>query len=439
MRSIQLINHASLIISDGSNSILTDPYLSGSCFNNGWDLIVETEVSIEKLDFDYIWISHEHPDHFSPRDLLRIPEKDRSSITILYQKTDDKKVFEYCISKGFNIRELINYEEYKINENFSITTCQHRDSDSWSLFKLGEINILNLNDCWIYEKNELKVFKEKFGPIDILLTQFSFANWIGNDGDQEKSKRITEWHLNKFMVQNEIVKPNYTIPFASFVYFSHEENNYLNNYCIQVKDLLKILESLSVTPIILFPNDKWNIGESHNSNKSTGKWNHAYNNIPKKELRKIKSKSIEEIKKIFKVYQDRIMDKNSYEDILDLKIANQIPKTYIEIIDLDTIISMDIIEGLEIVNHQNKYSIDIHVSSDSLYYLLENEWGRGTLQINGRFQAGEGEFVNFIKQTQIAFANNINKFYPRSMEQSEIIKPRNYVLSVYENQIDSHT
>ena len=79
------------------------------------------------------------------------------------------------------------------------------------------------------------------------------------------------------------------------------------------------------------------------------------------------------------------------------------------------------------------------MSSDSLYYLLENEWGRGTLQINGRFQAGNGKLINFIRQTQIAFANNINRFYPKDFSLSEFQEPRNYVLSVHNEKIDSHT
>ena len=96
---------------------------------------------------------------------------------------------------------------------FSITICQHRDSDSWALFELGEKRILNLNDCFVYEANELYNIKKYCGKIDILLTQFSFANWIGNIGDKVKSKSIAKWHLKKFKNQiidhkriNEILK-----------------------------------------------------------------------------------------------------------------------------------------------------------------------------------------------------------------------------------------
>ena len=57
-----------IIISNGNKSILTDPWYSGSSFDDGWKLLYENETDdiINILnDVNYIWFSHEHPDHFS--------------------------------------------------------------------------------------------------------------------------------------------------------------------------------------------------------------------------------------------------------------------------------------------------------------------------------------------------------------------------------------
>ena len=65
---VKFINHASIIISNGNKSILTDPWYSGSSFDDGWKLLYENETDdiINILnDVNYIWFSHEHPDHFS--------------------------------------------------------------------------------------------------------------------------------------------------------------------------------------------------------------------------------------------------------------------------------------------------------------------------------------------------------------------------------------
>ena len=65
---ITFINHASFIIEGNGKSILTDPWYEGEIFNKGWKLLIENETKdINNIldSIDYIWISHEHPDHFS--------------------------------------------------------------------------------------------------------------------------------------------------------------------------------------------------------------------------------------------------------------------------------------------------------------------------------------------------------------------------------------
>ena len=67
--NIRLINHASLFMKFNKDmSFLTDPWYTGSAFDNGWSLLHENnEKFIENVlnNTNYIYISHEHPDHFS--------------------------------------------------------------------------------------------------------------------------------------------------------------------------------------------------------------------------------------------------------------------------------------------------------------------------------------------------------------------------------------
>ena len=41
---IQLINHSSVLISNNDIKILTDPWYSGSAFNDGWSLLHEKDL-----------------------------------------------------------------------------------------------------------------------------------------------------------------------------------------------------------------------------------------------------------------------------------------------------------------------------------------------------------------------------------------------------------
>ena len=103
--SIKLINHASAKICIDGVSIISDPWYDGSVFHKGWKLIHELPVEeikkhLEKTD--YIFVSHEHPDHFSPsfffnKEYKSILEKNKTKI--LFQKTKDKRVFNFLKKK----------------------------------------------------------------------------------------------------------------------------------------------------------------------------------------------------------------------------------------------------------------------------------------------------------------------------------------------------
>mgnify|MGYP003655807813 FL=1 len=65
---IEFVNHASVLMTHGQVGLLSDPWYSGPAFHKGWRLLVETpEDKIAALlpRVTHIWISHEHPDHFS--------------------------------------------------------------------------------------------------------------------------------------------------------------------------------------------------------------------------------------------------------------------------------------------------------------------------------------------------------------------------------------
>jgi hypothetical protein len=65
--------------------------------------------------------------------------------------------------------------------------------------------------------------------IDILFTQFGYANWVGNESDKVYRSKNAQEKFDRIQVQMDIFKPKIVIPFASFVYFSHSDNFYLND------------------------------------------------------------------------------------------------------------------------------------------------------------------------------------------------------------------
>src|SRR5262249_17264173 len=99
---IRWINHAGFELRTEGIRIVCDPWLTGLAFNGGWSQLAETRFAPDDFaGVDYLWLSHEHPDHFSPRDLKSIPAPIRATISILFQKTSDHRVAKFCRDLGF--------------------------------------------------------------------------------------------------------------------------------------------------------------------------------------------------------------------------------------------------------------------------------------------------------------------------------------------------
>ena len=189
---IEWVNNAAFILSSGSVRLMCDPWLEGKIFNGGWKLLSETRFPYG--DFAYImhiWISHEHPDHFSPPTPRRIPEAYRRGITILFHYTKDKRVLNACRSLGFKTWELREKELVDLAPDFRLMCGRQGLLDSWlAVFAEGK-TLLNMNDCVFDRKGQLKTIKSLVKRPDVLLSQFSYANWVGNPEDHECHRH--EW------------------------------------------------------------------------------------------------------------------------------------------------------------------------------------------------------------------------------------------------------
>ena len=104
MNCIKFLNHSSLLVASKNIKILCDPWFFGPAFQDGWSLLHDKSHDINNLDFDYVWISHEHPDHFSISFFKKFSSKlKKKSIKILFQKTKDKRVYNFLIAQGLEV------------------------------------------------------------------------------------------------------------------------------------------------------------------------------------------------------------------------------------------------------------------------------------------------------------------------------------------------
>ena len=80
LTSIEFVNHSSYIINFNGKKLITDPWLEYRVFNEGWQLLSSSKMEYDDFrHINYIWFSHEHPDHFMPRVIKNIPEISKSN------------------------------------------------------------------------------------------------------------------------------------------------------------------------------------------------------------------------------------------------------------------------------------------------------------------------------------------------------------------------
>ncbi|MCW5908745.1 MAG: MBL fold metallo-hydrolase [Chitinophagales bacterium] len=403
---IEFVNHASFVVQEGNIRLLIDPWLEGYAFYEGWAHVSRTKFTYEDFkDITHIWFSHEHPDHFSPPVLSKIPMQYRKRITVLYQETLDKKVVELCKKMGFgNVVEL-KPEWVALSDAISVYNKPHSDGDSWICIRTQDCTLLNLNDCVMENDRQVEHIKQIAGKTDVLFTQFSYANWAGNKDDHATRKRIAEEKLQEILRQNRIVQPEYIVPFASFIWFCHRENFYLNDGAKKIDFIFDFIKQhTKATPVVMYPGDVWKAGsKGYNSipaiERYIADWNAIMANPP---LAETKIVAEDELTLNAKKFADDLLKFNSF-------FIQLLKPTRIYITDYAASYIFSLKTGLQ-KSEMAADNCDIALSADALNYCFKYLWGGGTLRVNGRYQLPpRGSFFNFKIYFQISQMNNFGE------------------------------
>ena len=263
---IEFVAHASVVLRRDPVHLLCDPWLADTAFDDGWALLAEPVFGAEDFaSVTHLWFSHEHPDHFSPRTLAMIPAADRERITVLFHESLDRKVVQHCQKLGFGrVMELPGGHWIRLAEGFEIKCDTWEGSDdSWLLVRTPEGTLLNLNDCQANTQAQVDALHQSTGDVDVLLTQFSISAWDGNPEDHARRAAGAVTMLERTVRQTRTLKAKHVIPFASFVWFCHEENFYMNSAMRPVGDAAEwIAGQTEAQPVVLYPGERWRMGSA---------------------------------------------------------------------------------------------------------------------------------------------------------------------------------
>jgi UDP-MurNAc hydroxylase len=231
------------IIQFGSIKVLTDPWLTDGEYLGSWYHYPPFQKhDLDKLDYDYIYVSHIHPDHLSEETFKALPKK----VPVLihryaspFLKFKIEKVFD------FDVIECTHGEPFMFDDGGSITIfaadncdpelcgkfmgCAPVEAefgstqiDTLALFEHDGQSILNTNDC-PFELAESTIKSNNLDSIgiDVLCVGYGGAGpfpqcfEFKSVGDKLVAAKAKEKQfLNKAIEYIELVKPRAYVPFA---------------------------------------------------------------------------------------------------------------------------------------------------------------------------------------------------------------------------------
>jgi len=381
------INHAGFDLRSQGVRLVCDPWLEGQAFNDGWDLA--SPSSFRYSDFegvDFIWFSHEHPDHFNPRNIKKIPENIRQNITVLFQRTKDRRVAIFCEKAGFHVRELADWERVHLKPGVFIT-CTTVANDSFSFIETPQHTYLNLNDCAPANPASYwpRIAKRIRRPVDVLLTQFSYANWAGNPGETETMRRCAAEKRGWIDIQLRTFRPKQWIPFASYVWFCRTENFHLNEGVNTIASIFSSYRGRGPECVVLYPGDVWAVGDSFASEQSVDRYMRDLASHAKPLEFASASVALHDLESLCDRQQEKIRRENGSWALGLLARSGVMKPVNLFIRDLGLGITYS---GLRGITNRNVPASQCHMelSSDSLADVFRFGYGSDTLMVNGRFR-----------------------------------------------------
>lgn len=236
---IEYLNHASVIITSGGQSLLCDPWFSGTAFAGGWGLQYDNPDAFEKAkSCTHLWISHFHPDHLHLPTLKQLAAVS-PEMNALGNDSVNFRISESLQRAGFrNILPLYERRKTSLTRDLKVTRYPTAGIDNMLLIETPEGRILNYNDCHL-PLDALKLLMRKIGKVDVLLNNFNHAMKFVDNPRQSDEQIRAELKTNYKKVLDAI-NPKWAIPFASAHYYRTRDTLWQNESLLQSEDLVDL-------------------------------------------------------------------------------------------------------------------------------------------------------------------------------------------------------
>ena len=214
--------------------ILMDPWLTDPTYHGTWWHYPPLQLGVRDLPkIDYLYVSHEHPDHFDPPTLAQLDK----NVHLVIGNFARKRFRDRLAAIGFRrISELDFATDFPCDGGRMTLRLIKPDrpwDDSAILVRDGQTTLLNVNDCHLDQATLSGLGRDH--SIDIAFLTFTGASQYPGCFDFSLASKIERarysktGHLEEFVNWARLLRTKRAVPAAGNQAFLAEDQLFLNN------------------------------------------------------------------------------------------------------------------------------------------------------------------------------------------------------------------
>ncbi len=252
--------HACYLVESGGRRLVTDPWLDGPTYLSAWwHFPAPAARGSDLVGVDYVYLTHEHVDHFHQPTLRRLPR----STPILIGRFLTPRFRRQLEALGFyDVRELPHGQEVDLGGGLHATSYQYRADDTALVLRDHEATVLNMNDC-LLRAASLEHLLARHRRIDLLAMSFANAEAYPIVYDFEDPGERVDWddrsRFDAFLEKVRQVGPRAFVPFASMFGFLDPELAAINDRIVSPGELIHRADrgEVAARGLAMNPGDLW--------------------------------------------------------------------------------------------------------------------------------------------------------------------------------------
>lgn len=263
---VTYIGHACMLMESAGTRILMDPWLTDPTYHGTWWHYPPLEIGVRDLPkLDYLYVSHEHPDHFDPPTLRQL-DKDVHVIIANFKR---KRFRDRLAALGFKrITEVDFGRDFQCNGSGLTLRLIPPDrpwDDSAILVRDPETTVLNVNDCHLDDATLRRLGQEQ--PIDLAFLTFTGASQYPGCFEFPLASKIERWrqskesHVEEFVSWATLLRTKRAVPAAGNFALLAPDQLFLNtaNYVNTPQDAVDRLRVAApeIEGLQMNPGDVW--------------------------------------------------------------------------------------------------------------------------------------------------------------------------------------